>query len=43
MEIGGTRIEGDLNTRQAQKLGVAIIHQELNMCQHMTVAAKVEI
>ena len=43
MEIGGTRIEGDLNTRQAQKLGVAIIHQELNMCQHLTVAAKVEI
>ena len=39
MEIGGTRIEGDLNTRQAQKLGVAIIHQELNMCQHLTVAA----
>ena len=39
MEIGGTRIEGDLNTRQAQKLGVAIIHQELNMCQHLSVAA----
>ena len=39
MEIGGTRIEGDLNTRQAQKLGVAIIHQELNMCQHLAVAA----
>ena len=28
---------GDLNTRQAQELGVAIIHQELNMCQHLTV------
>ena len=32
-------IEGDLNTKQAQALGVAIIHQELNMCQHLTVAA----
>ena len=28
---------GDLNTKQAQELGVAIIHQELNMCQHLTV------
>ncbi len=28
---------GDLNTKQAQDLGVAIIHQELNMCQHLTV------
>ncbi len=30
---------GDLNTKQAQALGVAIIHQELNMCQHLSVAA----
>lgn len=29
---------GDLNTKQAQALGVAIIHQELNMCPHLTVA-----
>ena len=28
---------GDLNTKQAQELGVVIIHQELNMCQHLTV------
>ncbi len=28
----------DLNPKQAQKLGVAIIHQELNMCAHLTVA-----
>ena len=33
------KIEGDLNTKQAQALGVAIIHQELNMCQHLSVAA----
>ncbi|MBD5559158.1 MAG: sugar ABC transporter ATP-binding protein [Clostridia bacterium] len=38
LEILGTKIEGDLNTTEAQKLGVAIIHQELNMCQHLTVA-----
>ena len=35
--IFGNEITGDLNTRQAQDLGVAIIHQELNMCQHLTV------
>ncbi len=29
---------GDLHTKQAQALGVAIIHQELNMCPHLTVA-----
>ncbi|MEA4933076.1 MAG: sugar ABC transporter ATP-binding protein [Lawsonibacter sp.] len=38
IEIFGHKVEGDLNTRQAQELGVAIIHQELNMCQHLTVA-----
>mgnify|MGYP002624257223 FL=1 len=37
--IFGKKIEGDLNTKQAQALGIAIIHQELNMCQHLTVAA----
>lgn len=38
MEIFGQKIEGDLNTKKAQELGIAIIHQELNMCQHLTVA-----
>ena len=28
---------GDLTPRQAQSLGVAIIHQELNMCPHLSV------
>ena len=28
---------GDLNPRQAQEAGVAIIHQELNMCKHLSV------
>ena len=36
VEIFGQSV-GDLNTKQAQDLGVAIIHQELNMCQHLTV------
>ena len=29
---------GDLSPKQAQQLGVAIIHQELNMCPHLSVA-----
>ena len=29
---------GNLTTKQAQAAGVAIIHQELNMCRHLTVA-----
>ncbi len=29
---------GDLTPKQAQELGVAIIHQELNMCRHLSVA-----
>lgn len=37
--IFGQKIEGDLNTKQAQALGIAIIHQELNMCQHLSVSA----
>lgn len=29
---------GNLTPRQAQSMGVAIIHQELNMCRHLSVA-----
>ena len=29
---------GDLTPKQAQEIGVAIIHQELNMCRHLSVA-----
>ncbi|MDO4633367.1 MAG: sugar ABC transporter ATP-binding protein [Eubacteriales bacterium] len=29
---------GDLTPKQAQEIGVAIIHQELNMCRHLNVA-----
>ncbi|MDO5702710.1 MAG: sugar ABC transporter ATP-binding protein, partial [Lachnospiraceae bacterium] len=39
MYIFGQKIEGDLDTKKAQALGVAIIHQELNMCKHLSVAA----
>ena len=37
MKIFGENIEG-MNPKKAQSLGVAIIHQELNMCRHLTVA-----
>lgn len=29
---------GDLTPKMAQEIGVAIIHQELNMCRHLSVA-----
>ena len=37
MEIFG-KSYGDLTPKQAQEIGVAIIHQELNMCRHLSVA-----
>ena len=37
LEIFG-KSYGNLTPRQAQAAGVAIIHQELNMCRHLTVA-----
>lgn len=36
MEIFGQEY-GDLTPKKAQEIGVAIIHQELNMCRHLTV------
>lgn len=38
--INGTEYE-DLNPKKAQQLGVAIIHQELNMCKHLSVAENI--
>lgn len=32
---------GDLTPKKAQGLGVAIIHQELNLCRHLTVAENI--
>ena len=37
MEIQG-KAYGNLTPKQAQAAGVAIIHQELNMCRHLTLA-----
>ncbi|NBK25974.1 MAG: sugar ABC transporter ATP-binding protein, partial [Spirochaetia bacterium] len=41
MTIFGNAIEGDLNPRKAQALGVSMIHQELNMCSHLSVAQNI--
>lgn len=35
------RPQGDLTPKLAQELGVAIIHQELNMCAHLSVAENI--
>jgi ribose transport system ATP-binding protein len=39
--VNGTKITGDLNPQSAQSLGIGIIHQELNLCPHLTVAENV--
>ncbi len=36
VEIFGKQYD-DLTPKQAQEVGVAIIHQELNMCRHLSV------
>ena len=41
IRIFGKDIEGNLTPREAQQMGVAIIHQELNMCSHLTVAQNI--
>lgn len=41
LTIFGNDIVGDLNPRKAQALGVSMIHQELNMCAHLTVAQNI--
>lgn len=41
IHIFGKPIEGDLTPRKAQALGVSMIHQELNMCAHLTVAENI--
>lgn len=40
VKINGNVCE-DLNPKKAQQLGVAIIHQELNMCKHLSVAENI--
>ncbi|MDR2072551.1 MAG: sugar ABC transporter ATP-binding protein [Spirochaetaceae bacterium] len=39
--IGGEKITHDLSPQSAQSMGVGIIHQELNLCPHLTVAENI--
>jgi ribose transport system ATP-binding protein len=39
--INGNRIDRDLSPQTAQRLGIGIIHQELNLCPHLTVAENI--
>ena len=41
MKLFSQEITTDLTPKKAQEMGVAIIHQELNMCQHLTVAENI--
>lgn len=40
VEVFGSEIR-EMTTQKAKELGIAIIHQELNMCQHLTVAENI--
>lgn len=40
ISLFGQTVE-DLNPKKAQELGIAIIHQELNLCRHLTVAENI--
>jgi ribose transport system ATP-binding protein len=41
LAINGNKISGNLTPHSAQALGVGIIHQELNLCPHLTVAENI--
>ena len=41
MKLFGKSIGLDFSPKKAQALGITIIHQELNMCSHLTVAQKI--
>ena len=41
IEVFGQSISDQLTPKKAQELGIAIIHQELNMCGHLTVAENI--
>ncbi|HML36502.1 MAG TPA: sugar ABC transporter ATP-binding protein [Bacillota bacterium] len=41
IELFGQSIQEQLTPKKAQELGIAIIHQELNMCGHLTVAENI--
>jgi len=39
--VSGQEIKGDLTPTSAKEIGIAIIHQEINMCPHLTVAENI--
>jgi ribose transport system ATP-binding protein len=39
--INGAKIDRDLSPQTAQRLGIGIIHQELNLCPHLTVTENI--
>jgi ribose transport system ATP-binding protein len=39
--VNGKKIDGDLTPQSAQALGIGIIHQELNLCPHLTAAENI--
>jgi ribose transport system ATP-binding protein len=39
--VNGQKIGGNLTPQSAQALGIGIIHQELNLCPHLTVAENI--
>ena len=41
LQIGGEKILHNLTPQSAQHLGIGIIHQELNLCPHLTVAENI--
>ncbi len=41
INVFGESIHGDLTPQRAHEHGIAIIHQELNMCGHLTVAENI--
>ncbi len=41
IEVFGQGIHEQLTPKKAQEMGIAIIHQELNMCGHLTVAENI--
>lgn len=41
IELFGKKIGTDWDANKARESGVAIIHQELNMCSHMSVAENI--
>jgi ribose transport system ATP-binding protein len=39
-KVEGLKIE-DLNPKKAEQLGISLIHQELNLCEHLTVSENI--